>query len=96
MLYIINCILPLFYFLMLDVGTFFISEARGEKLSLKVTLLLSISVLLLILQDILPSTSDQLPLIGGSGLGQGGIELRPTGGPRGPSYMACYYVAWLS
>ncbi|CAL8301883.1 unnamed protein product [Merluccius merluccius] len=63
MLYIMNCILPLFYFLVLDVGTFFISEAHGEKLSLKVTLLLSISVLLLILQDILPSTSEKVPLI---------------------------------
>ncbi|KAG7256774.1 hypothetical protein CRUP_038053 [Coryphaenoides rupestris] len=43
LLYIVNCILPLFCFLVLDVGTFFISWAQGEKLSLKVTLLLSIS-----------------------------------------------------
>ncbi|XP_062264148.1 5-hydroxytryptamine receptor 3A-like [Platichthys flesus] len=60
MLYVINLIVPLFYFLILDLGSFFI---RGEKLSFKVTLLLSISVLLLILQEILPSTESKLPLM---------------------------------
>nr|XP_019949761.1 PREDICTED: 5-hydroxytryptamine receptor 3A-like [Paralichthys olivaceus] len=60
MLYVINLIIPLFYFLILDLASFFI---RGEKLSFKVTVLLSISVLLLILQDMLPSTEDTLPLI---------------------------------
>ena len=64
MLYVINLIVPLFYFLVLDLFSFFISEARGEKLSFKVTLLLSISVLLLILKDMLPSTEDKLPMIG--------------------------------
>uniref|UniRef100_UPI003AAF1AA8 5-hydroxytryptamine receptor 3A-like n=1 Tax=Centroberyx gerrardi TaxID=166262 RepID=UPI003AAF1AA8 len=63
MLYLMNFIIPLFYFLILDVASFFINEARGEKLSFKVTLLLSISVLLLILQDMLPSTEDKLPNI---------------------------------
>ena len=64
MLYAMNFILPLLYFLVLDVASFFISEARGEKLGFKVTLLLSISVLLLILQDMLPSTTVKLPYIG--------------------------------
>ncbi|XP_040011948.1 5-hydroxytryptamine receptor 3A-like [Xiphias gladius] len=63
MLYVINLIVPLFCLLVLDLATFFISDARGEKLSFKVTLLLSISVLLLILQDMLPSTEDSLPMI---------------------------------
>ncbi|XP_078125314.1 5-hydroxytryptamine receptor 3A isoform X3 [Sander vitreus] len=63
MLYVINLIVPLLYFLVLDLATFFISEARGEKLSFKVTVLLSISVLLLILKDMLPSTEDRLPMI---------------------------------
>ncbi|XP_071403578.1 5-hydroxytryptamine receptor 3A-like [Centroberyx affinis] len=62
-LYVINFIIPLLYFLILDVASFFINEARGEKLSFKVTLLLSISVLLLILKDMLPSTEDKLPNI---------------------------------
>ncbi|KAM9391633.1 5-hydroxytryptamine receptor 3A [Pholidichthys leucotaenia] len=63
LLYVINFIIPLFYFLILDLTSFFISEARGEKLSFKVTLLLSISVLLLLLQDMLPSTEANLPMI---------------------------------
>ncbi|XP_047428135.1 5-hydroxytryptamine receptor 3A-like [Mugil cephalus] len=63
MLYVVNLIVPLFYLLVLDLASFFISEARGEKLSFKVTILLSISVLLLILQDMLPSTEDHLPMI---------------------------------
>ncbi|KAG7238959.1 hypothetical protein INR49_030510 [Caranx melampygus] len=64
LLYVINFIIPLFFFLVLDLASFFISEARGEKLGFKVTILLSISVLLLILRDMLPSTEDDLPMIG--------------------------------
>ncbi|KAM9746257.1 5-hydroxytryptamine receptor 3A isoform 2-T2 [Menidia menidia] len=63
MLYVINLIVPLFYLLVLDLGSFFICEAGGEKLGFKVTVLLAISVLLLILKDILPSTEDDLPMI---------------------------------
>ncbi|XP_069021316.1 5-hydroxytryptamine receptor 3A-like [Embiotoca jacksoni] len=63
MLYVINLIFPLFYLLVLDLASFFINEARGEKLSFKVTVLLSISLLLLILQDMLPSTEENLPMI---------------------------------
>lgn len=62
----VNFIVPLFYLLVLDLASFFISEARGEKLGFKITILLSISVLLLILKDILPSTEDNLPMIGES------------------------------
>ncbi|XP_068581858.1 5-hydroxytryptamine receptor 3A [Cebidichthys violaceus] len=63
MLYVIIFIVPLFYFVLLDIASFFISDARGEKLSFKVTILLSISVLLLILKDLLPSTEESLPMI---------------------------------
>ncbi|KAL3986596.1 KRAB domain-containing zinc finger protein [Sarotherodon galilaeus] len=63
LLYVINLIIPLFYFLVLDLASFLINEAKGEKLSFKVTLLLSISVLLLILKDMLPSTEKHLPMI---------------------------------
>ncbi|KAG7505661.1 5-hydroxytryptamine receptor 3A-like [Solea senegalensis] len=60
MLYVINLIVPLLYFLILDLASFFI---RGEKLNFKVTVLLSISVLLLILQDMLPSTDRRMLLM---------------------------------
>ncbi|XP_073712723.1 5-hydroxytryptamine receptor 3C-like [Misgurnus anguillicaudatus] len=66
MLYIINLIFPVFCFLVLDVASFFMNASESEKLGLKVTLLLSISVLLLILNDKLPSTASQMPLIGKS------------------------------
>lgn len=62
----VNFIVPLFYLLVLDLASFFINDARGEKLGFKITILLSISVLLLILKDILPSTEDNLPMIGES------------------------------
>ncbi|XP_051995387.1 5-hydroxytryptamine receptor 3A-like [Xyrauchen texanus] len=64
LLYVINFMLPVFYFLVLDVASFFINVEGGEKLSFKVTLLLAISVLLLILNDMLPSTAKDIPLIG--------------------------------
>lgn len=64
MLYVVILIVPLFFLLLLDLASFFICEAKGEKLNFKVTILLSVSVLLLILQDMLPSTEDKLPMIG--------------------------------
>uniref|UniRef100_A0A9J8A8M6 5-hydroxytryptamine receptor 3A n=2 Tax=Cyprinus carpio TaxID=7962 RepID=A0A9J8A8M6_CYPCA len=64
LLYVMNIILPVFVFLVLDVMSFFIDASGTEKLSFKVTLLLSVSVLLLILNDTLPSTADKIPLIG--------------------------------
>ncbi|XP_065131906.1 5-hydroxytryptamine receptor 3A-like [Paramisgurnus dabryanus] len=64
LLYIINLIFPVFCFLVLDVASFFINASEAEKLGFKVTLLLSLSVLLLILNDKLPSTANEMPLIG--------------------------------
>lgn len=64
LLYVINFLLPIVFFLTLDLASFFIADHRGEKLGFKVTVLLAISVLLLILNDILPSMSNKTPLIG--------------------------------
>jgi len=64
MLYFINLIVPLFFLLVLDLASFFICEAGGEKLSFKVTVLLAVTVMQLILNEILPSSSDKVPLIG--------------------------------
>ncbi|XP_016297193.1 5-hydroxytryptamine receptor 3A-like, partial [Sinocyclocheilus anshuiensis] len=64
LLYVINFLMPVFYFLILDLASFFIDSSGGEKLGFKITLLLAISVLLLLLQDMLPSTSSDIPLIG--------------------------------
>ncbi|CAB1441581.1 unnamed protein product [Pleuronectes platessa] len=62
-LYIINFILPILFFLCLDLASFLMSDTSGEKLGFKVTVLLAVTVLQLILNDILPSSSDRIPLI---------------------------------
>ncbi|XP_067284904.1 5-hydroxytryptamine receptor 3A-like [Pseudorasbora parva] len=64
LLYVINFLMPVLYFLVMDLASFFIDSSGGEKLSFKVTLLLAISVLLLLLKDMLPSTASDIPLVG--------------------------------
>ncbi|XDV14092.1 hypothetical protein PO909_002308 [Leuciscus waleckii] len=64
LLYVINIIIPVFFFLVLDVASFFIDTNASDIVTFKMTLLLSISVMLLILNDTLPSTADKIPLIG--------------------------------
>ncbi|XP_051925674.1 5-hydroxytryptamine receptor 3A-like [Hippocampus zosterae] len=62
-LYIINFLLPVLFFLSLDLASFLISDSGGEKLSFKVTVMLAVTVLQLILNEILPSSSNSIPLI---------------------------------
>ncbi|KAK2820597.1 hypothetical protein Q5P01_023556 [Channa striata] len=63
-LYIINFILPVLFLLCLDFASFLISDGGGEKLGFKVTVLLAVTVMQLILNEILPASSDRIPLIG--------------------------------
>uniref|UniRef100_A0A671XBY8 Si:dkey-49c17.4 n=2 Tax=Sparus aurata TaxID=8175 RepID=A0A671XBY8_SPAAU len=63
LLHVINFLVPILFFLTLDLASYFIADHRGEKLGFKVTVLLAISVLLLILNEILPSMSNKTPLI---------------------------------
>uniref|UniRef100_UPI0037E9C3DC 5-hydroxytryptamine receptor 3A-like n=1 Tax=Semicossyphus pulcher TaxID=241346 RepID=UPI0037E9C3DC len=62
-LYVVNFIVPILLFLGLDLASFLISDSGGEKLSFKVTVLLAVTVMQLILNEILPSSSDRIPLI---------------------------------
>ncbi|XP_034415226.1 5-hydroxytryptamine receptor 3A-like [Cyclopterus lumpus] len=62
-LYIANFLLPILFFLCLDLASFLIPDNGGEKLSFKVTVLLAVTVMQLILNEILPSSSDRIPLI---------------------------------
>ena len=64
LLHIVNFLLPVFFFVCLDLSSFLISESGGEKLSFKVTVLLAVTVLQLILNEILPASSNRIPLIG--------------------------------
>ncbi|XP_059181173.1 5-hydroxytryptamine receptor 3A-like [Centropristis striata] len=63
LLYIVNFLVPVLFFLCLDLASFLISDSGGEKLSFKVTVLLAVTVLQLILNEILPSSSNRIPLI---------------------------------
>ncbi|CAM4419703.1 unnamed protein product [Leuciscus chuanchicus] len=63
-LYVINIIAPVFFFLVLDLISFFVDANASDKVTFKVTLLLSVSVMLLILNNTLPSTGKEIPLIG--------------------------------
>ncbi|XP_033974922.1 5-hydroxytryptamine receptor 3A-like [Trematomus bernacchii] len=62
-LYIANFLVPILFFFCLDLASFLISDYGGEKLSFKVTVLLAVTVMQLILNEILPSSSDRIPLI---------------------------------
>ncbi|XP_042071877.1 5-hydroxytryptamine receptor 3A [Haplochromis burtoni] len=62
-LYVANFILPVLFFLLLDLSSFLISDTGGEKLGFKVTVLLAVTVMQLLLNEILPSSSDSIPLI---------------------------------
>ncbi|XP_047465702.1 5-hydroxytryptamine receptor 3A-like [Mugil cephalus] len=62
-LYIANFLLPVFFFLCLDLASFLISDTGGEKLGYKITVLLAVTVMQLILNEILPSSSNRIPLI---------------------------------
>lgn len=64
LLYIVNFLVPVLFFLCLDMASFLISEREGEKLGFKVTVLLAVTVMQLILNEILPSSSERIPLIG--------------------------------
>ncbi|XP_037829913.1 5-hydroxytryptamine receptor 3A-like [Kryptolebias marmoratus] len=62
-LYIANFLLPILFFLCLDSASFLISDTGGEKLSFKITVLLAVTVMQLLLNDILPGSSNRIPLI---------------------------------
>ncbi|XP_037611673.1 5-hydroxytryptamine receptor 3A-like isoform X2 [Sebastes umbrosus] len=62
-LYVANFLLPIMFFFCLDMASFLISDSSDEKLSFKVTVLLAVTVMQLILNEILPSSSDMIPLI---------------------------------
>ncbi|XP_008435193.1 5-hydroxytryptamine receptor 3A-like isoform X2 [Poecilia reticulata] len=62
-IYIVNFLLPILYLTCLDLRSFLMSDTGGEKVGFKITVLLAVTVMQLILNDILPSSSDSIPLI---------------------------------
>ncbi|XP_063800311.1 5-hydroxytryptamine receptor 3A-like [Pseudophryne corroboree] len=63
LIYILNIFIPACIFVLLDIISVFIHIGNGSRLNFKVTVILGFSVLLLILNDILPS-SDKPPVLG--------------------------------
>ncbi|XP_069596602.1 5-hydroxytryptamine receptor 3A-like [Ranitomeya imitator] len=62
MIYILNLIIPAYFLVFLDIVSMFI-QSFSERLGFKITIVLGFSVLLLILNDMLPS-SDNTPMLG--------------------------------
>nr|XP_016846842.1 PREDICTED: 5-hydroxytryptamine receptor 3C-like [Anolis carolinensis] len=62
-LYVLNLIIPTSALFFLDLVISFTSASPSEKINFKITLILEISVLSLILNEILPASSDEPPLI---------------------------------
>ncbi|KAF3853334.1 hypothetical protein F7725_014022 [Dissostichus mawsoni] len=74
-LYIANFLVPILFFFCLDLASFLMSDSGSEKVSFKVTVLLAVTVMQLILNEILPSTSDRIPLIAVFCIGMFGLMM---------------------
>ena len=61
--YVFNMILPCILTLLVSFLAFLLPSGSGEKMSISITTLLSISVLLIVISDQLPPSSDYVPLI---------------------------------
>uniref|UniRef100_A0A672FD62 5-hydroxytryptamine receptor 3C-like n=1 Tax=Salarias fasciatus TaxID=181472 RepID=A0A672FD62_SALFA len=59
----VNFLLPIFFFLCMDLASYLIPDSGEQKISFRITVLLAVTVLQLILHEILPSSSDRVPLI---------------------------------
>ncbi|KAM4031474.1 5-hydroxytryptamine receptor 3A-like [Anomaloglossus baeobatrachus] len=62
-LYVLALILPTLSLMLLDLLSHFIPKSYNEKISFKITLLLGISVLMLLLNEFLPASSEKPPII---------------------------------
>ncbi|XP_057303519.1 neuronal acetylcholine receptor subunit alpha-10-like [Hydractinia symbiolongicarpus] len=61
--YLINLIIPLVLISALACMTFLVPFESGERVSLSITVLLSMTVFMLLVQEMIPPTSDTVPLV---------------------------------
>ena len=62
--YIVNLVLPCLFITFCGTLVFLLPPDSGEKVSMSVTMLLSSTVFLLVVADIMPTQSDVIPMIG--------------------------------
>ncbi|XP_049591881.1 acetylcholine receptor subunit alpha [Syngnathus scovelli] len=62
--YIVNVIVPCMLFSFLTGLVFYLPTDSGEKMTLSISVLLSLTVFLLVIVELIPSTSSAVPLIG--------------------------------
>ena len=60
---IINVVIPIILFSIMGLLVFWLPPESGEKVSLGITVLLSFSVFLLVVDERMPRTSDTVPIL---------------------------------
>ncbi|XP_033969382.1 5-hydroxytryptamine receptor 3A-like isoform X1 [Trematomus bernacchii] len=73
--FITNFLVPIMFLYCLDLASFLMSDSGGEKVSFKVTVLLAVTVMQLLLNEMLPSSSDVVPLIAVYCIGMFGLMM---------------------
>uniref|UniRef100_H3AXG3 5-hydroxytryptamine receptor 3A n=1 Tax=Latimeria chalumnae TaxID=7897 RepID=H3AXG3_LATCH len=63
-LYVVNLLIPSAFLMVIDTMSFYLPPHSTDRASFKMTLLLGYTVFLLIMNDLLPSTTNGTPLIG--------------------------------
>ncbi|XP_060573322.1 acetylcholine receptor subunit beta-like [Ruditapes philippinarum] len=61
--YLVNIVLPVFFIQLLGIVVFAVPTDSGEKLTFSLTLLLSLTVMMTLIADKIPSTSLQIPML---------------------------------
>ncbi|XP_029473193.1 5-hydroxytryptamine receptor 3E-like [Rhinatrema bivittatum] len=64
LLYVVNLLIPSAFLMVIDILSFYLPPHGTDRASFKMTLLLGYTVFLLIMNDLLPSTTNGTPLIG--------------------------------
>ena len=72
--YVLNTIIPVVMLSLLNVLVFLLPASSGEKMALAVTVLLSFTVYLSIISEVMPKTSESISILGimRAGCGDGG------------------------
>jgi nicotinic acetylcholine receptor len=73
--YVFNMIMPCFLITLVALLGFYVPSDSGEKVSMGITTLLSMTVFLMLVAENMPPTSDVLPLVG-KPVAEAGVRMR--------------------